>query len=321
MIKSFLTLPIVADIRRNALRLLAPYGLCWLMLALALSAITGCSVARFGYNQADHLTYWWLDGFVDFNDTQKLRTREALAQWFAWHRHAHLPEYANLLAQAQNRVLEDITAEHTCGLWREGRGYMDAAFERAIPMTAEIMLTLTPQQIQNIERRYAKSNEEFRDENLQGDTSRRLKKSIERTVERAEALYGKLDNEQQALITRLASLSPYDVNIWNTERQRRQQDFVQVLRQLSAGSAEGSSQEKAQAALRAYVERIHRSPDDDYQRYAQRLSRYNCAFVANLHNITTAAQRQNAARKFKGWESDIRMLLPSVETAGLDPSF
>ena len=46
----------------------------------------------------------------------------------------------------------------------------------------------------NIERRYAKINEEFRDEHLQGNASRRLKKSIKRTAERAEFFYGNLDN-------------------------------------------------------------------------------------------------------------------------------
>jgi hypothetical protein len=296
MIKPFLKLPIIV------------------VLALVFSAFAGCSVMRLGYNQADYLAYWWLDGFVDFNDAQKPRTREALTQWFAWHRRAHLPEYANLLAHAQNLVAEDITAESTCGLWTEVRGYMDEAFERATPGTVEIASTLTPQQIQNIERRYAKSNKEFHDENLRGDASQRLKKSIKRTVERAEFFYGDLDNMQQELITRLVTLSPYDVSIWNAERQRRQQDFMQVLRQLRGN---GLSQEKAQAALRAYVERIHRSPNDDYRKYTEQLSRYNCAFVANLHGTTTAAQRKHAAKKFKGWESDIRGLLSPVRTAGL----
>lgn len=284
------------------------------VLALVLSTFAGCSVVRFGYNQADYVAYWWLDGFVDFNDTQKPRTREALAQWFAWHRRAHLPEYASLLAYVQNLTMEDITAQRTCGLWTNVRGYMDEAFERATPATVEIASTLTPQQIQNIERRYAKSNKEFHNENLRGDASQRLKKSIKRTVERAEFFYGELDNAQQELVTRLVTLSPYDVNIWNTERQRRQQDFMQVLRQLRGNNL---SQEKAQAVLRAYVERIHRSPNDDYRQYTERLTQYNCAFVANLHSTATEAQRKHVAKKFKGWESDIRVLLSPVQTAGL----
>ena len=78
--------------------------------------------------------------------------------------------------------LKDITAERTCSLGTDLRVYLDSAFERALPMMAETSLTLTPQQIRNIERRYAKINEEFRDDHLQGDESRRLKKSIKRTV-------------------------------------------------------------------------------------------------------------------------------------------
>jgi hypothetical protein len=304
-------------IRRNALRLLTPRGLCWLVLVLALSSVAGCSVVRFGYNQADHLVYWWLDGYVDFNDLQKPRARGALTQLFAWHRQIQLPQYANLLATSQNLVLGDITAERTCAVWTEIRGYMDSTFERALPMTTEIMLTLMPQQIQNIERRYAKVNAEFHDEHLKGDTAKRLKKSIKRTAERAEFFYGKLNKAQQEFIAQGVTLSPYEVNIWNAERHRRQQDIVQVLRRINT---EGASQSKAQAALRAYTERVYRSPDDNYRKYAEQLWSYNCAFVANMHNITTAAQREHAVNKLKGWESDIRLLLPAVETAGLDPS-
>jgi len=288
------------------------------VLVLVLSTLAGCSILRFGYNQADHLTYWWIDRFVDFNDAQKSRARAALVQWFSWHRRTHLPGYATLLARSQSLVLEDITAERTCGLWNDLRGYMDSAFERALPMTAEMVLTLAPQQIQNIERRYAKINEEFRDEHLEGDEPRRLKKSIKRTVERVEFFYGDLDKAQQALIAQWVTRSPYEVNIWNAERHRRQQDLVQVLRRLNA---ENSTQDKAQMALRAYLERIYSSPNDNYRKYAEQLWVYNCAFVANLHNTTTAMQRKHAVKKLKDWESEIRALLPGIEPAQLEASF
>ncbi len=288
------------------------------VLILVLSTFAGCSVVRFGYNQADYLTYWWVDRFVDFNDVQKPRARAALSQWFSWHRRTHLPGYAALLTNSQGLVLEDITAERTCGLWTGLRGYIDSAFERALPMTAEIVLTLTPQQIQNIERRYAEINEEFHDEHLQRDESRRLKKSIKRTIERAEFFYGDLDKAQQALIARWVTRSPYDVNIWNNERHRRQQDLVQELRRLNA---DNTGQDKAQAVLRAYLERIYSSPNENYRKYAEQVWVYNCAFVANLHNTTTVAQRKHAVKKLKDWESEIRALLPGIETARLEPSF
>src|ERR1700709_1846516 len=48
-------------------------GLCGL-LALA----SGCSTLRIAYDAAPKLTYWWLDGYVDFNDAQVPRVHEAL---------------------------------------------------------------------------------------------------------------------------------------------------------------------------------------------------------------------------------------------------
>jgi hypothetical protein len=287
-----------------------------ILLISVLFSFAGCSVVRVGYNQADHLAYWWLDRFVDFDETQKVRVRTDLGQWFSWHRREHLPKYAGLLARSRTMVLEDTTPEKTCGIWTEIRGYMDTAFDKALPIAVDITSTLTPQQIQNIERRYAKINEEFDEDHIQGDAEARLKRSIKRTVERAEFFYGKLDNQQREFVTQRLAASPYEVGIWNAERHRRQRDLVQLLRQLTAGTPD---REKTQGALRAYMERIYRSPNENYRKYADQVWSYNCGFVASLHNTTTPAQRAHAARKIKGWESDIQKLLDPVKAAGTDP--
>ena len=41
-------------------------------------------------------TYWWLERYIDFDETQEPRAREAVAEWFRWHRSTQLPEYAGL---------------------------------------------------------------------------------------------------------------------------------------------------------------------------------------------------------------------------------
>jgi hypothetical protein len=294
-----------------------PFNLSLILLLIpVVFSSTGCSLVRVGYNQADHLAYWWLDRFVDFDETQKLRVRTGLTHWFLWHRHGHLPQYAGLLAHSRAMVLEDTTPERTCGLWTEIRGYMDEAFERALPMAVDITSTLTPRQIQNIERRYAKINEEFDEEHVRGNAEARLKRSIKRTVERAEFFYGKLDSQQRELIKRRSAASPYDVAIWNAERHRRQQDLVQSLRQLTSGT---SDPDRIRQALRAYMERVYNSPNEAYRKYADDLWVYNCDFVASLHNTTTPVQRAHAARKIREWESDIQKLLAPVQAARMDP--
>jgi hypothetical protein len=57
------------------------------------------------------------------------------------------------------------------------------------------------------------------------------------------------------------------------------------------------------------VERSERSPDAAYRDYQRRLTDYNCAFAARIHNATTPAQRQKAKATLKGWEDDLRSII------------
>ena len=77
-------------------------------------ALGACSALRIGYSQAPDLSYWWLDRYVDFNSAQTPRVRDALQQWFAWHRRSQLPDYAALLARAQAELAADTTPARVC---------------------------------------------------------------------------------------------------------------------------------------------------------------------------------------------------------------
>jgi hypothetical protein len=275
------------------------------VLALMLALLGGCSAVRLAYNQAPELAYWWLDAYFDFSDAQTPKVRDGLADWFAWHRRTQLPDYAALLVRAQTDVQADQTPERVCVWWSDLRERLDTAVERGIPAAADLMLSLSPAQIAHIERRYAKSNSDFRDEYLDADPQRRLDASVKRTVERAELLYGRLDDAQRERVAKAVAESPFDPQLWMSERERRQQDALQMLRRLVA---ERAGRDQAQAALRAYVQRVARSPRENYRRYMQRLEPFNCSFAAGLHNSTSPTQRQAAVAKLKGWEADLRAL-------------
>jgi hypothetical protein len=103
--------------------------------------------------------------------------------------------------------------------------------------------------------------------------------------------------------------SPFNPEGWLAERQRRQRDVVQTLRQLVADKADG---DKRLAALRALVARQQRSPDPAYRAYQIKLADYNCALAAQIHNATTTAQRKKAQQTLKGWEDDLRAVMTPV---------
>jgi len=271
--------------------------------------VSGCSALRIGYSQAPDLVYWWLDGYVDWNSAQTPRVRAALTQWFAWHRRTQLPDYAALLARAQTEVLADTTAARVCEWQVDVVKRANTAFDQAVPAAADILLTITPQQIAHLERRYTKNNEEFRDDFLQPDLRKRAEVALKRTVERAETLYGRLDDAQRERIALALARSPFDPEAWYAERRQRQQEVLQLLRSIVAGRA---TRDQVQAGLRVYAEHLQRSPQEGYRRYSERLMEFNCGFAAALHNGTSAEQRRDAAKTLAGWEGDLRALVAAA---------
>jgi len=279
----------------------------WIIGALCAATLllSGCSALRLGYNQGPTLAYWWFDAYADFSGAQSTRVKDALADWFRWHRSTQLPDYIELLQRAESEVLQDVTPAQVCRWLDDGRARLLAAAEHAVPAMADIALTLTPAQINHVEQRYVKSNEDFSDDYLQDTPEERHEASVKRTVERAEMLYGRLDDAQRERIVRAMNASPFDPELWMAERRSRQREVLATLTRLIETRPAPS---EAQRAMRKLVQRFDRPPSEEWQRYEQRLLAYNCNFAAELQNSTSAAQRENALKRLRGWEADLRSL-------------
>ncbi len=274
-------------------------------LMTVLTLLSGCTALRFGYNQAPELAYWWIDAYVDFDDAQTVRAREELAAWFRWHRATQLPEHARQLARAQAQVLEPTTPAAVCRWSDEVLARGQPAFDRALPVMAEIALTLKPAQLKHIAKRFDKVNDTFKSDYLQEDAQERLDAAVERIEDRAKTLYGKLTDTQLERLRQRLAVSPFDPVVWLAERRQRQADTLQMLRRLSA---ERATPDQAQTAIRVLYDHMGRSPREPYRVYANKLQQYNCMVAAELHNSTNTGQRQGAAKKLKGWEEDLRAL-------------
>lgn len=270
--------------------------------------LTGCSTVRLGYESGPTVAWWWLDGYVDFGSEQAPKAKDLIRQWFAWHRPSQLPEFATLLASAQAPLAEPTTPAQVCRWVERSRAVAEPSIDRALTMGAELVPGLGEAQFKHLEQRYAKSLAEMRNDYLQARPEERAKASIKRATERAESIYGRLDDSQRKLVAAGIAASPFDPEAWLQERQRRQADIVQTLRRLVA---ERADRDGIVAAMRAQAERIERSPDPAYRSYQQRLTEFNCGFAAQLHNSTSAEQRKHAQAKLKGWEDDLRALIAS----------
>ncbi len=274
------------------------------MIAM-LVLFSSCSMVRVGYDQGPRLAWWWLDGYVDFSREQKPYVKQAIQQWFGWHRSGQLSEYADWLSAMRIKINDPLTPEQVCRWSEELQDIIAPAFDRAVQLGTPVVLSLGEAQWHSLEKRYVKSNDKLRRDYLQPNPKDRLKASVKRSVKRIENLYGNIDERQRNLIYASIETSPFSPKAWLLERQRRQQVTLSTLQQLVT---ESTPTEQAAGTLHTLIEHTYRSDNPDYRAYQVNLAEYTCGFIARMHNSTTPRQRQHAHDKLKSWETDLRTL-------------
>jgi hypothetical protein len=278
------------------------------IIVLLLPLLGACSALRLSYGQGPLLAYWWLDNQVAFNDEQAPRVRTALDDWFAWHRSTQLPDYAQALGELATALGGPISPAQVCSQIDAWQQRAERAFDRAVPALAEQVRSLTPEQINQLAQRQADRQQALVADHLQPDAAERRKAALARNVDRAETLYGSIDDNQRQLLAAGLAASPFDAERWLAERRARTSALLRSLRQWQAEQADTAT---VQAGLRRLAAETLRSPRPDYRAYSQQLLLANCSQIAQLHNSTSADQRQRAAAKLQGWQADLRTLADS----------
>jgi hypothetical protein len=274
-------------------------------------SLAACSALKLGYNQADRLTYWWLDTYLDFSEAQAPHVRRHISAFWAWHRKTQLSDGAHLLDLARQEVALDVTPGQLCQWAVEVSRRVDISLEQMGASWVEVGRTLSEAQLGHMAKKFEKVNEEFIKQFLQADQSKRQKAALKRVVERAESLYGPLQGQQKELLAGLVAASPFSPQNWLAERKQRQQDILQWLRALPRMSHEEALQ-SATALLKSYVH----SPRPVYAAYHEALLQYHCTLAAQLHQTTTTGQRAQAAKRLKAWEDDLRALIKQAQGGG-----
>lgn len=293
---------IIEPVRVGTLTWLSRGAIACAMLLAAL-LLSGCSNLRLIYGQAPTLAYWWLDRYADFVDDQKPRARAAVDQWFAWHRREQLADDAALLDQLAREAEHAFTGAQVCQWVKVYERKRDLYLTQFAPAVADVAATLGPQNLRQIESRFAKVNETWRDEHVQGDLKEREVATAQRVLDRVELLYGRLDRAQRSFVAQAMRQAPWDPERAYAERLADQREALEVLRRLGQRSLSAEQrQELARASLLHLAQ-----PSDDFQRQLRdQVYRYQCQFAAELHNRMTAEQRRRAVERLHDWAQELR---------------
>lgn len=295
MMQNFITQPA----RAFALRLSV------FLLACLLAA---CSAVRLGYASGDTVTYWWLNGYVDFTDAQKPWVRERIDTLFAWHRQTQLRDYARLLAHFQQRMQgsgkvmpADMHADYA-----EIRKRTMQVVDKALPALTELALSLEPRQIEHLEKKFASNNESFRKDYLRGSAEDRQAFRFKKVMQHAEYWFGNFSEQQEAQIRAASDARPLNNELWMAERVRRQQELLRLLKKIHA---EHPSRETVSAMLRNYA-----VASFDYFTYEENKAFFDgtrdgmAQMVATVVNIATPEQRAHAVKRLQKWIEDFQLM-------------
>lgn len=263
--------------------------------------MAGCSTVKLAYNQAPQLLSWQLNRYLDLSQPQAERVRDELADLHRWHRDTLLPEHAGLLQKLRQQLPAPMSAEQACRAYADLRTQIDQLLARAEPSLVWLASDLSESQIRSLQKKQADSNADWKKEWLDLPPDKLREHRYQLLLSRTEDFYGTLQEPQKAALRSYIAQSSFDPQRTYAERQRRQQDLVQVLRKIAA---ERGNTEQARTLLRGYLARLNTSPDAAYQRYAATLVDEGCAGFALVHSAMTPAQRLQAVASIGAYEQD-----------------
>lgn len=276
-----------------------------MVLLTVLAGLAACSAVRLGYNTLGDVAYWWLDSYLDFTPQQASRVREDLARLHRWHRTEELPRLVQMLQRMEQLVPQDVSHEQACSFVTGFRERLVAVARQVETAAVPLAAGLEPDQLQHLRHKYEKNNADYTSEWVRLAPAEQKEKRYRQFLDRAEMIYGRLDEPQRQELRRDVDQSIFDPQRTLAERQRRQQDALQTLGRIVR---ERMAFDEARLMLRGYVERALTPPGAAARAYQDALVAEGCRHVAILHNSTTLAQREAAVRRLRGWQRDLREL-------------
>lgn len=276
----------------------------WLAAGLVVT-LAACSVLKLAYDQAPTLVTWRINKALDLEGAQRDNARAAVREWFAWQRKAQLPAIAAFMERAQREAVGSITPALACERRQEIEGWLRASADRAAPLIARVVVTLTPRQIDHLQKHFKEKDEDFADDFLDEDADDRQEAAAKYVEKWLERFYGRMDKDQRRQIASEVERLPFDAAAVNQQRQRVQNNLIALLRKLHDQKA---TPEQAQGPIRALLLDAIVPTDPRQKADMERWASAGCQMMASLHNHTSAEQRRTVADRLKGWTTDLNAL-------------
>lgn len=169
----------------------------FLIVALLIFLLLGCSRIKFAYNQLDWLIPYYLGTYMELTEEQSVYVENSLEEILIWHCSQQLPKYAdlfrtaNLKFQTGQTTREDL--EHYIARFKE---YWQDLVLQVTPVLGHILITSNQEQINGLFKNIDEKNREWLEEYMEQTAAERKIEYRERVGEELERWFGPLNNGQ-----------------------------------------------------------------------------------------------------------------------------
>jgi hypothetical protein len=278
-----------------------------LFLVALMVLAAGCSTIRFTYNHGDTLLYWWLNAYIDLDSDQSDWVKKDIDKLFQWHRSTQLRDYAGILTKMQRQLADgNVTQDELLADYRDIKARTELLAFKALPDLADLALSIKPDQITQMEKKFAKNNADFRKKFMSGSVDDQQEARYKKTKEQFELWFGNFSREQEAQLRKASDARPLDNEVFLQERTLRQKKIVALLRRIQQEKLNKEQTMSAvHAMLRDFFDRME-APERKafYDAYVDDTAKF---IVAGIR-ITTPEQKAHAQQRMQGWINDFNAL-------------
>lgn len=283
-------------------------GCCVLLLA-------GCNSITLVYNRIDWFAPFYVDDYVSLNRAQRALLKRELVELRDWHCGTQLNHYARWATALEGDIREQrLTPAQVAARYDEVRTALRHVVSAASPGTAELFLTLSPAQHEEVFRRLDRENDHFN------------ATYVDAPLPKAERAYAaRMTKQLNSWIGPLTEAQEERVRIWSQnvapgapDRLLARRAWQAELRRLLSEPGDPLTFEIELRTLLVHPDRFRP------ERYQAIRDAYRGEMVGLLGDVAatlTPKQRNRLLAQARAWRRDFeRMACRAPSSAGSEPN-
>lgn len=271
--------------------------------ALCAALLAGCNLLSVGYGHVDTYAAWQADEYFDLDPQQKQEFRARFDRLHQWHRTEQLRDYATFLGSASARVQKGLILDDALWITQGVEDRYRALVRRGAGDAAAILMTITPAQLESLQKRWAKDNARYvREHRVNGTVEEQRQARTQRELKRMKEWVGELNDEQEKKVAALAAELPLAPRLRYEDRLRRQREFLQLM------AGRGGDARQFEDRLRHWLLNWEERRSPEFQRNFADWRRKQAEFYVEAARLMTPQQRTTLVNRVERYASDFTQL-------------